>query len=403
MMKSSSVRDFQKALQRSNILDKVRTAGRISRVDLARTTGMSKASVSGVVGGLIEEGLVIEKESGAYEGGRRPILLAINPTGAFAIGVNLSLEQIRVVIINFNAEVQANNICYLSRNHYTPEEIAQKTARAIQACMWEANFSKEQISGVGVGIPGLVDSESGKIRFLPNYGWGNVQFRALLEEKINHPVFIENDSNNLAIAERWYGQGKGVDDFLVVTLQNGVGSGSVVNGRLVRGHLGIASEFGHMCVDPDGPSCRCGRQGCIEAYVGNNAILREARRLINTGEWRGEVVLDGKVVFEQVLAELERGNGKLLSYYEQAGKILGIGLRNLITLFNPELIILTGKGSRAGDPLFGPMYRSMEKLRSDKFGSYKTKIVVNNWTEGDWARGAGTLVLQEIYKTPVMR
>ncbi len=394
---SKSVRAFQKAQRRSDILGLIRTAGLLSRVELSRNTGLSKASVTGIIAELIEEGLVVEKSAGAYEGGRRPILLGINPDGAYAIGVNVSLEQIRVVIINFHAEVLASHEHSLSRNNYRPEEVVAHIGQAIKACMWESNLKREDISGVGLGIPGLVDASSGTIRFLPNYGWSNVPLRQMLEDEINHPVFIDNDSNNLAIAERWYGEGKGVNDFLVVTLQNGVGSGSVVHGQLLRGHLGIASEFGHMCIDPDGPLCRCGRQGCVEAYVGNNAIIRESKRLHAKGEWKGVVDEARGIRFEDVLDELQCENPGLDEVYRLAGKVLGIGLRNLITIFNPKLIILTGKGTRAGEVLFNSMYSSMESLRSGKFGSYKTKIVINDWTEEDWARGAGTLVLQEIY------
>lgn len=398
-----SVRDFQKAQQRSHILEKIRTAGLLSRADLARQTGLSKASVTGIISALIDEGLVLEEKMGTYEGGRRPILLGINPAGAYAIGVNVSLQQIRIVIIDFHAEVKADYGLHLSKDHYEPEEIVGKTAQAIQACLWESNFSREQISGVGIGLPGLVDLETGTIRFLPNYGWNNVPFREMLEDKIGHPVYIDNDSNTLAVAEHWYGEGKGVDNFLVVTLQNGIGCGSVVHGRLLRGSLGVASEFGHMCIDPAGPLCRCGRKGCVEAWVGNTSILREAKIIINKGKWKTRLDQNTPLKFDHVLEELQRGNEELVKVYQQAGKVLGIGIRNLITLFNPELIILTGKGILAGDALSEPMYASMEQLRSGKFGSYKTKFVFNNWTEEDWARGAGTLVLQEIYKSPRMQ
>lgn len=394
---SKSVREYQKAQRRSEILGLIRNAGLLSRVDLSRNTGLSKASVTGFISELISEGFVLEKRAGAYEGGRRPILLGINPDGAYAIGVNVSLEQIRVVIINFHAQVLSSHQHNLERNHYSPEEIVTHIGQAIKACMWDSNLKREDISGVGLGIPGLVDASTGVIRFLPNYGWSNINFREMVEREINHPVFIDNDSNNLAIAERWYGEGRGVDDFLVVTLQNGVGSGSVVRGQLLRGHLGIASEFGHMCIDPEGPLCRCGRHGCVEAYVGNIGIIRDSKKLAAQGHWSSPVKKIDEMRFEDVLEELERGNENLNSLYHKAGTVLGIGLRNLITIFNPKLIILTGKGTQAGERLFGPMFSSMESLRSGKFGSYKTEIVINDWTEEDWARGAGTLVLQEIY------
>lgn len=387
-------------MHRSNILEFIRTTELVSRTDLARATGLSQASITGITAHLIQEGLIEEKQPGAYEGGRRPTLLAIRADGVHVIGINIAIHEIRVVIVNFQAELQASHTTLLVEEYYSPTEIISIITQAIQACIWEADFSKNQISGVGVGIPGPVDSATGVIRFLPNYGWENVPFREMLQAKINHPVFIDNSSNNLAIGEYWYGSGRGVDNFLVVTLENGVGAGMMFNGQLVRGHLGIASEFGHICAVQGGHLCRCGRKGCIESYVGNNAIIRDARDLARRGIWSSDDIHPDSIEFPEIMEELKKGNTELDSIYNTAGSILGVGISNLIIMLNPELVIITGKGVAAGDKLFKPMYRAMENLKTDRFGFTETKIIVQKWTEGDWARESGTLVLREIYKSP---
>jgi predicted NBD/HSP70 family sugar kinase len=307
------------------------------------------------------------------------------------------------VIINFQAELKGSHIVRLEKDYYSPEEMADIIAQAIQACMWEANFSKDQIAGVGVGIPGPVDSSSGIIRFLPNYGWEEVPFRELLLDKIKHPVFIDNSSNNLAIAEHWFGNGKGVDNFLVITLENGVGAGIVVNGQLVRGHRGIASEFGHTCVDPDGPLCRCGRRGCIEAFAGNNAIVAGARESARRGGWRSSEKVPDELDYSDVIAELAYDNSELKSLYKKAGEVLGRGVYNLITLLDPERVIITGKGLQAGDALLKDMFAEIDRLKRAKIDFAKTDIVIQTWTDGDWARESGTLVLREIYKSPFFK
>ncbi len=400
---SSSVRVFQRAMNRSKILDLIRTAELISRTDLARETGLSQASVTGLTADLIEEGLIEEKQAGAYEGGRPPMLLAIKPDGVYVIGVNLSLNSIKVVIIDFQGEPNASYTLSLDRSYYSPEEIVEKIAQSIQECIWEANFSKDQIVGVGIGIPGPVDSASGIIHFLPNYGWEEVPFRNMLRDRINHPVFIDNSSNNLAIAEYWHGSGKGIDNLMVVTVENGVGAGTILNGQLVRGHLGIASEFGHLCVDINGPLCRCGRKGCIEAFAGNNSLIRDARLLAANGDWFSSKISPDEIIFEDVVAELEYGNTKLIDIYKKAGNVLGIGIHNLITLLNPEIIIITGKGVEAGDFLFKPMFNAIENLKSGKFDCSQTEIIIKEWDDLDWARGSGSLVLREIYKSPAVK
>ncbi len=400
---SLTARSLQKAMHRSNILDLIRTTELISRTDLARATGLSQASITGITADLIREGLIEEKQPGAYEGGRRPTLLAIRPDGVHVIGINIAVHEIRVVIVNFQAEMQASHTAILENDCYSPEEIVSIIAQAIQACIWEANFSKDQISGVGVGIPGPVDSGTGVIRFLPNYGWEDVPFRDMLQAKINHPVFIDNSSNNLAIGEYWYGNGRGIDNFLVITLENGVGAGMMLNGQLVRGHLGIASEFGHICAVEDGPLCRCGRLGCIESFVGNNAIIRDARNLVRKKKWSSVDVHPDSIGFAEIIEELEKGNTELDKIYDTAGTILGTGISNMIIMLNPELVIITGKGVAAGAKLFDPMYRAMEDLKTGKFGFTQTEIIIPKWTEGDWARESGTLVLREIYKSPFFK
>jgi len=400
---SLSARSLQRAMHRSNILDLIRTTELISRTDLARATGLSQASITGITADFIREGLIEEKQSGAYEGGRRPTLLAIRPDGVHVIGINIAVHEIRLVIVNFRAELQASHTTMLENDYYSPEEIVSIIAQAIQACIWDANFSKDQISGVGVGIPGPVDSGTGVIRFLPNYGWEDVPFREMLQEKINHPVFIDNSSNNLAIGEYWYGNGRGIDNFLVITLENGVGAGMMLNGQLVRGHLGIASEFGHICAVKGGPLCRCGRQGCIESFVGNNAIIRDARNIARKNKWSSTDIDPDSIGFTEIVEELEKGNTELDKIYNTAGSILGTGISNMIIMLNPEIVIITGKGVAAGAKLFEPMYRAMENLKTGKFGFTQTEIIIPKWTEGDWARESGTLVLREIYKSPFLK
>jgi predicted NBD/HSP70 family sugar kinase/biotin operon repressor len=388
-----------RVINRSKLLETIRTVGMISRIDLARTTGLSQALITKLTAELIDEGLIIEKQSGKYKGGRRPILLGLNPEGAFVVGVNLSMSAINVVIVNFEGTVVASHTHPLTPTHHSVAEIADRVVGAVQACIWEANFAREQISGVGIGIPGLVNPDSGNIRFLPNYGWEDVNLKDLVQKRLNHPCYVDNSSNTLALAEQWFGTGKGVDNFLVVSIENGVGLGAVINGRIYRGEEGVSGEFGHITIDPEGPGCRCGKKGCIEAYAGNIAIMRDARQAALQGRWDWPDP-DG-FTYTDVVKAAQDGTEALCHLFARAGHVLGIGVSHLIALFNPKKIVLTGKGVQAGELIFNAMHAALEQHVSAKFGRRTVEIMVQEWTEQDWARGAGAMVLQELYKSPV--
>jgi predicted NBD/HSP70 family sugar kinase len=394
------IRNLVRAMNRATILELIRTSGMIPRIEIAKQTGLSQALLTGLTADLIKEGLIIEKKSGRSGGGRKPILLALNPDGAYVVGVNLAIGNISVVIANLEAEVLASHLMDLEPVNHSVEEIADKVVSSVRACIWEANFTKDQISGVGIGIPGPVDKKDGRIKFLPNYGWEDQDLKSLVEAKLNHPTFIENSSNTLALAEQWHGAGKGVDNFLVVTLENGVGMGGVLHGRLYRGHDGTAGEFGHLTVDPLGPLCRCGKRGCVEAFVGNISILREAKALAEQGEWSPPE--PGRITYDHVLKGARKGNQALQNLFSRAGRMLGMGLAHLICLYSPAKIIFAGNGVRAGELLFEPMHQTLPDYLPNKFGQPGTEILVQRWSDQDWARGAGTLVLQELFKSPVI-
>jgi glucokinase-like ROK family protein len=388
---------LMRAINRFKILHTIRAHKLISRVDITKSTGLSQATVTGITASLIDEGLLLEKKPGESDGGRPPILIALNPDGAYAVGVYLSISQINVVIINLEATILASYEMPLRKQNYAPEAIADKIVQAVQECMWQANFSRNEISGIGIGLPGLVAPHTGLIRFLPNYQWEKVNLRDMVQKKIDHPTYIENSANSLTLAEQWFGEGRGVDNFIVVTLEYGVGMGIIINGQLYRGHKGTAGEFGHTTVDPDGPLCRCGKKGCIEAIVGNNAILREAEAAVQKDEWKPNNPDD--ITLEEVILAARQEAPYLRNIFSQAGRVLGIGLSNLIRIFNPAKIIISGRGVKAGDLLFDSMYKTIPQHISSRTNG-DTEIVIKSWNQNAYARGSGTVVLQEIYKSP---
>jgi predicted NBD/HSP70 family sugar kinase len=223
----------------------------------------------------------------------------------------------------------------------------------------------------------------------------------MLQNKINHPVFIDNDANTITIAERWFGNGKGSDNFLVIVLETGIGAGYVLNGQMIRGSFGIAGEFGHMSINQDGPLCRCGKRGCIEAYSGIYTIVKDALETINSRMAKKHIKKE--ISFSDVIKIARDGNPEVKKIFDKAGNVLGFGISQLVILLNPERIIITGLGAQAEDLLFKPMFESIRKNLSDRLSRYHTDILIKPSTDEVFAQGAGTLVLQEIYKSPAIR
>jgi len=221
--------------------------------------------------------------------------------------------------------------------------------------------------GVGVGSPGLVDVEEGVVRFSPNFpGWLDVPLRSILQEATGLPVALENDANAAALAEKEFGAGRDLSNFVFVTLGTGVGGAIVLDGKLFRGPSGTAGEIGHMTVDPDGPKCNCGNNGCLEMFVGIERIVERAREKLRT--WKGRTVLVDVVggdldgLTPKHLSEAAKlGDELALKVWEEVGTYLGIAFASIANLLNPEAFVLGGGVSRAGEVLLGPIRETIRK------------------------------------------
>jgi predicted NBD/HSP70 family sugar kinase len=374
-------------------LNTIKISGPTSRVEIARQTGLSAATVTGITAELIDEGLIFEKEEGVSRGGRRPILLAINPQGGYVVGIKLMEEHAIGAITDLEATIITKHFNQLDDHSLTAA--IDTLVGLVDALMTEVGIERGQLLGVGIGLAGIVDAMEGTLRYSPIFGWHDVPLVKLLQSRLQVPVYIDNDVNTLTLNEQLFGAGQGIDNFLTVTIGRGVGMGIVVNGQLYRGVSGGSGEFGHTVIDPQGPICACGKRGCLETYVSDPALLRQASEAAS----RGELPEEPKSVGELV-TYAESGNPVARLIFEQAGKILGSGIANLINVLSPKEVIISGEGVRAGDLLFDTMHATiiqhvMPGLAED------TEIRIDVWEDDAWARGAASLVLQELFISPI--
>jgi predicted NBD/HSP70 family sugar kinase len=388
-------RDLIRAMNRSIVLNVIKTYGPIARAEVARQTGLSPATVTGITAELIDEDLVFEKDMGDSSGGRRPILLAINPSGGYVIGIKLTETQAIGALTDLEATVIVKRTDNLHGRD--PEMIVKQLSLLVSELLQMAGLPKKKLLGVGVGLAGIVDSEQGMLRQSPFFGWRDLPLGEMLQAQVRVPVYVDNDVNTLTLAEMWFGGGQGIDSFLIVTVGRGVGLGIVVNGQFYRGSRGGAGEFGHTVIDPKGPTCECGKRGCLEAYVGDPGLLRMATEAANRGEIHGPITS-----MIDLLTKAQAGDAGARAVFAHAGDILGQGIANLLNIFNPQKIIISGEGTRAGDLLFSPMHEAI--ARNVMPGLAKdTSIQIDAWGDDAWARGAASLVLHELFESPLNR
>jgi predicted NBD/HSP70 family sugar kinase len=377
------IREINQAI----VLDAIRTHGALSRTEVAARTNLSQPTVSGIVGELIEAGLLFEKSTGVSTGGRRPIYVGFNERAAFAVGVKLTEQHAIAVLTDLNASVVAQH--HTPIPDHAPEAVTAVLAEVVQTLRQAA--SGGPILGVGIGMAGVMDYRRAVVRYATYYGWQNLPLAAMLEERLDLPVVLDNDVNALAVAEHWFGAGRGVPDFLALSIGRGVGLGMILNGRLYRGSAGGAGEFGHTVVDLHGPLCACGKRGCLEALVSDGALMRQA-----------EALLGRPAAIEEMVRLGLQGQPQMVALFAQAAQTLGVAVANLVNVLNPALIIVGGEGMRAGGLI---MERFRAALLEHSFGSlaHDVRVVSEPWGDDAWARGAASLLLSEVFQPPLHR
>lgn len=393
-------RDLLKEINCNLVLNLIKSRGPISRTEIARLSGLSLATVSGITADFIASGLVCEMDEGESTGGRRPVLLRLNHQAGYVVGAKLMERAIASAVTELDATVVHHRVIPLN-GACDPAAVQQVLIQAISQTIAASKVKQERVLGIGIGMAGVVDGQAGVCRYSPFFGWRDVALASPIAAQFGLPVYLENDVNTLTIAEQWFGYGHGVDHFIVVTVGRGIGAGLVVNGQFYRGQLGGAGEVGHITLQEDGPLCDCGKRGCLEALAADPAVVRQARAAIALGEKTALAEVE-PLTLEAIVAAAEAGDALARRLLADSGRWLGVGIATLVNILNPQLIIVGGEGVRVGEWRFGPM---REAIRAHAFNGLADELEVVIEPAGDetWARGAACVVLGELFKSPVHR
>ena len=380
------------------VLHQLRLHAPLSRADLAKRIGLNRSTVSSIVTQLLHAGLIHETAFQTDKLGRPGLSLEINPLGGCAVGVEIDAVGVRVVLTDFVANIVWRRRIRLGDGE--PQETYLHCAEEmIRQALFQAQTRGLRVLGIGLELPGLVDFHEGVLRYAPSLRWHDVPFRSRWCERFGLPILIENNANAAALGEFYFGIGQNVPNFLYIGAGATMGGGIVIHGELFRGRGGFAGEMGHMTLDPNGLRCICGRQGCWETLVGPEQVVEQYRRRSS----QPDVVLredSDEAPFAQVVHAAEDGDLAALAVMQEMGNYLGIGIANLVNIFNPQLVVLGGLYSLAHETVI-PVIK--ETIKQHSLFPMRTALSVLPSQRGvdDSMLGAVALVLDDRMRSPV--
>ncbi|HPO82641.1 MAG TPA: ROK family transcriptional regulator [bacterium] len=367
-----------KIKNRNLILRLIYERGSISRQEISRLIGLTPATVTNITGELLEMGFITELSNFREKSsaGRKAVPLAINPTAGYVIGVDIRPKIVRMSISDLLGRL--SNIESFPYNS-NRDELIETLVEKLQVLTEDRD-----ILGIGIGVPGLVDSSSGEVKISPNLGWKNLNLSGPIEKSLRIPVTVENNVRVMALGERWFGKGKKSDNFILVYVSLGVGSGIVISGKIYKGINNSAGEIGHTVVSEDGELCNCGKKGCLETFASARAIVKN---------FKG-TSLDEDSDIDEIKSAIEKGDKRAIEIVNRAGHYLGVGISNLVNILDPEMIILAGRVIRLGKTLLFPMRESLE---SRLFSTNKIRIEISELGKEIGLYGASALALEKFF------
>ena len=373
-------RDNRSALLSSLFFEQPR-----SRQELSQATGLSSASVSNVVRGLIAEGIVVEAGSIESDGGRPRALLQVNPDYGYVIGVDVGETRVRVELFDLTLTEHAKVDYPLDPRQHGVGLIVEAILTGLEAVLTGSGVSPAAVLGIGVGIPGIVENGADGLVHAQTYGWESVPLGRLLRAGTSLPLYIDNGAKTMAQAELWFGTGRGAQSAVVCLIGSGVGASIIANGAAVRGSTSSAGEWGHSTVVMGGRACRCGSLGCLEAYVGADAILDQYGGPPTDGDQEAALA---------ALIDLAPTSARAAEILDNTARYLGAGIADLINLFNPERIILGGwAGLLLGEHML-PAIRAAARERSLRHLFTETAIELGRLGPDAVVLGAATLPIK---------
>jgi len=390
---------LQSLYNRLNVINLIRTKRLTSRIELSKETGLKTSTISNIINSFINDGLILEKEIGESPLGRKPKLIELNNLAFYAIGVEIGVTHINVGLMDIWGNL-ATKIEVPVNEEHDKSEIMNIVIGSIKDILSEAKEKCQQVKGIGVGVMGLVEPESGILHFSLHHNWKNIPIKSILKEEFKLPVIVDNDARAMALGEHWFGAGRGVKNLVLINISDGIGSGIIINGKPYYGASGIAGEIGHTSIDYNGPKCGCGNYGCLETFVSGSVIAARARKAIERGAQTIITrLVNGKLekITDEVVYQAAKKEDEFsLKLLKSIGEYLGVGIVNIINIFNPEVILVGGRMIQISKIIFESAKKvAMERILEMTGKSVKIIPFLLGGNAG--TIGAATLITRDIF------
>ncbi|GAA3634296.1 ROK family transcriptional regulator [Kineosporia mesophila] len=389
---------------RAVVLDQIRFADGISRVEIAQLTGLTPQTVSGIVRRFIAEGIVREDGSGRSSGGKPRTRLLVNASAGRAVGVHFDPAELSCVVVDLLG-TPLGSLRRPTPPDADPALIAAAVAELVDEVLAGAGVAREEVLGLGIVTPGPIDHGRGLLMAPPQLaGWTRVPLGRLVAEATGLPVTLENDATAAAIGERWAGAGRGVANFAYVFLGTGVGGGLVLEHQVYRGGSMNAAEFGHTSVRPDGPLCYCGNTGCLETLVSPAAVVANVRHRLAAGEGAGSVLSSGDprdLTHDAVYRAAAGGDRFAARIADEAAEHVATVVVNVVNIVDVELVVLGGLGIRHVQDRFRSTVERALRTRPLARQIRTARVELSPLVQDGAAIGGAALVLYATYSPQV--
>lgn len=389
-----------KNFNRRSVLNYIRKNGTATKAGLASVTGLTFMAIKKILEELEGLGLIRCDEMECKNVGRRAVSYAINENYRYTLGIHINKFVTSIALLDLRGEILQVKRCDMQRDFQNQSAFLEMLVRSIESVIESAAIEQEKILGIGVGVPGPVDIEKGVVLTPPNIPMLNyLPLKEILEEKTGYPVYVQKDTNVIAFGEYWYGDGKDVRDIAYIDVDMGIGSGLIIDGRLITGANSIAGEFGHITIDINGPLCNCGNRGCLEAMSSGIAVLKELKMQLERETDHPLYKKREQLVIEDVFEMAEKKDLLTISILNKSAFYMGVAVSSLINILDPERIIMGGILIQRY-PRYFEIVQDVANARKVK-GAKENLMSVSCLLENAGVIGAGEIVADQFFNEMV--